>query len=312
MALETNAFSSYAAVGNKEDVADIIYNVDPHETPFLTMAEAGKAIAVKHEWQLDNLDTPSDSNAQLEGDTNTAQAVTPTVRKDNVCQILKKDARVTGTQEAVEHYGRSSEMDYQIVKRGKALKNDIEKSCLSNNAKVAGDATTARKLGGVEAWLETNVSRGVGGASGGSGLAATDGTQRTFTEAQMKTVLQAAWQNGGNPDIALVGGFNKQVFSTFTGNATRFDQSQSQKLIASIDTYVSDFGELKVVASRHCRPRSALFLQKDMWAVAYLRPIHTEELAKTGDSRVKVIRAECTLEARNEKASAIVADLSVS
>lgn len=311
MPLEANAFTTYGAVGNVEDVADIIYNVDPHETPFLTMAERATATNVKHEWQTDGLDTPSDSNAHLEGDVTTADSLSPTTRVDNICQILKKSARVTGTQEAVKHYGRASELDYQVMKKGKALKNDIEMSALSNNAKNAGNTTTAREMGGVESWLETNVSRGAGGSSGGEGTAATDGDARTFTEALMKGVLQDCWENGGNPDVALLGGYLKQVFSTFTGNATRFDQSQDKKIIASIDTYVSDFGELKVVPSRHVRSRSVLLLQKDMWAVAYLRQIHTEQMAKTGDSTVKEIRAECTLEARNEKSSGIVADLTV-
>lgn len=310
MALETNAFTTYSAIGNVEDVSDIIYNISPHETPFLNMIDRATAIAVKHEWQTDELATPSDSNAHLEGAGFSATAITPTTRLDNICQISKKQPRVTGTQQAVKSYGRADEMDYQVSKRGKELKNDIESALLSNNAKVTGDATTARVSAGIEAFLETNVSRGAGGSSGGSGTAATDGTQRTFTEALMKGVLNDIWEAGGNPDNIFLGGYLKQIFSTFTGNATRFDKAEDKKVIASVDTYVSDFGDLKVIPARHVRKRNVLVLQKDMFAAAYLRPIHTEDIANTGDSMAKEIRAEYCLEVRNEKSSGIIADLS--
>ena len=308
MALETNAFTSYTAVGNVEDVSDIIYNIAPHETPFLSMVERTTAVNKKHEWQKDDLAAPSSDNAHLEGDTYSAAAITPTVREYNVCQISKKQPRVTGTQQAIKHYGRADEMDYQVTKLGKELRNDIEAAVLSANAMVVGDATTAPKTAGVETWLETNVSRGAGGASGGSGAAITDGTQRTFTEALLKNVLQSCWQEGGNPDCVLLGGYLKQIFSTFTGNATPFAKAEDKKIVAAAEIYVGDFQELKVVPSRHVRSRSVLTLQKDMWAVAYLRPIHTEDLAVTGDSKAKEIRAEYSLEARNEASSGIIAD----
>lgn len=311
MTLETNAFTTYSAVGNAEDVSDIIYNVDPHETPFITMAEQVTATAVNHEWQTDTLDTPVDNNAHLEGDEYSAASTTATARKGNICQISKKKPRVTGTQRAVKSYGRADELDYQVMKKGKALKNDMEMSLLANNTKASGDATTARELGGAEAWLETNTNRGAGGADGGSGTAATDGTARTFTEALLKDVLQQCWTNGGNPDAMLLGGFNKQIFSTFTGNATRFDKSEDKKIYAGVEVYVSDFGQLEVIPCRHVRSRSALVLQKNMWAIAYLRPIHTIDIAKTGDSDAKELIAEYTLEARNEKSSGIIADLAI-
>lgn len=312
MTLQADAFTTYLAIGNAEDVSDIIYNVAPHETPFVTMAEVTTATAVNHEWQTDGLATPVDTNAHLEGDTYAAEAATATAREGNICQISKKSPRVTGTQRAVKSYGRADELDYQVMKRGKELKNDMEMSLLANNSKVAGNGTTARELGGLESWIETNSNRGAGGADGGNGVAATDGTQRSLTEALFKDVLQQCWDSGGNPDTALVGGFNKQIMSTFTGNATRFDKSEDKKIIASVEVYESDFGSLHIVPCRHVRSRSLLVLEKKMWAVAYLRPIHTIDIAKTGDSDAKDIIAEYTLEARNEKSSGGVFDLTTS
>ena len=311
MAQPTNTFDSYDAKGIREDLTDVIYNVDPTETPFFQMAAKVKATNTLHEWQTDTLAAVDLNNAVIEGDDATLDAASPTTRLGNYCQISDKTAVVSGTMEAVTKAGRASEMAYQIVKRTKELRNDMEAILLNNQAKAAGSSTVARKLAGVPAWIATNTDAGVGGAdpTGDGSDTRTDGTQRAFTEDQLKAVLAKCWDSGGNPNVIMVGSFNKQKFSSFTGSSTRFDKGEDKKLVAAIDVYVSDFGELKVVPNRFMRARDALILQKDMWAIAFLRPVKHSPLAKTGDTEKRLIVAEYTLEARNEKASGIVADL---
>lgn len=310
MALPTDTQTSYATIGNREDLSDVIYNVDPTDTPFITSIGRNKSTNVLHEWQTDVLDAASATNAVLEGDDATTDAVTPTVRLSNTCQISDKVPRVTGSQQAIVSAGRKDELAYQIVKRTKELRRDMESSLLANNAEVTGDASTARELGGIEAWYTSNVSRGAGGSSGGLGnTAATDGTQRAFTETLLKDVILSCWDNGGDPECIMTGSFNKQIASTFTGNATRFKTAEDRTLTATIDIYQSDFGDLEIIPNRFQRSRSAHVLQKDMWAVAYLRPVQMTNLAKTGDSERRQLIVEYTLEARNQKASGIVADL---
>lgn len=313
MTLETNAFTSYSAVGNKEDISDVIYNVDPFETPFLTAIDDVKASNRLHQWQTDVLAAPVATNYQLEGDAEAAEAQTASVLLSNTCQISRKVPRVTGTQQAIDHYGRSDELAYLELKAAKELRNDMETQLLANNAEVTGDATTKRETAGIGAWLETNTDFGAGGSDGTIGnTARTDGTQRAFTESQLKTVLAATWTAGGNPDKIMLGAFNKQVFSTFTGNATRYKTAEDSSLMAAIDIYDSDFGELEVIPSRNMRSRDCLVLQTDLWAVAYLRRPHREELAKTGDSRSVVMRAEYAFVSRNEIGSGGVFDLTTS
>lgn len=313
MALPASTFTSYAAIGQREDLSDIIYNIDPTDTPFFTMAAKATASAVNHEWQTDSLAAASTSNAVLEGDDATTDAATPTVRLGNICQISDKVARVTGTLQAVNKAGRDDELAYQVVKKTKELRRDMESILLSNQAKAAGNATTARALASALAWIGTNTN--FGGGSGADPVALlgantrTDGTQRAFTEAQVKDVLQQCYSSGGDPDVIMVGPFNKQKFSGFTGGATRFDKSEDKKVTAAVDYYISDFGYLKVVPNRFMRARDCLILQKDMWAVAMLRPVSSHELAKTGDSERRQIIAEYTLECRNEKSSGGVFDL---
>src|SRR6185312_11779707 len=246
MALPTNTFTTYSAAGNREDLSDVIYRIDPTDTPFLTGIEKAKATAVLHEWQTQALAAVNTGNAALEGDDAAADATTPTVRLGNVAQISRKVPQVSGTQQAVEHAGRDNEMAYQEMIKGMELKRDMEAILVgTNQAKNTGNATTARTLASVLSWLKSNTSKGAGGAdpsaADGSGTR-TDGTQRAFTEAGLKTVLQSIWNNGGKPDLIMTGGFNKQVFSTFTGRATPIEETKGKKIIASVDAYDSDFG----------------------------------------------------------------------
>jgi hypothetical protein len=318
MTLPTNTFSSYAAIGNREDLSDVIYRIDPADTPFMTACEREKATAVNHEWQTQALAAVDTNNAVLEGDDATTDAATPTVRLGNICQISDKVARVTGTQRAAESAGRDDELEYQEMLKGLELKRDMESILVgTNQAKVTGSTSTARKTASVLSWIKTNTSKGASGtdpsAADGTGTR-TDGTQRAFTEANLKTVLQSIWNAGGKPEVIMTGGFNKQVFSTFTGRATPTEDTKTKKIVAAVDVYESDFGRMQIVPNRFMRARDVLILQSDMWAVAYLqgRRMLSTPLAKTGDSDQRQILSEYALVARNEKASGGVFDLTTS
>jgi hypothetical protein len=318
MTMPVNTMTTYSpTAGNRENLANIIYRIDPTDTPGMSGIEREKASAVNHEWQTQALAAADGSNARLEGDDATDVAVTPTVRLGNICQISDKIARVTGTQQAVEHAGRGNELTYQIMLKGLELKRDMETVLFgTNQAKVTGNSTTARTTASVLSWIKTNTNKATAGTAGVDPAAAdgtgtrTDGTQIAFTEARLKNVLASAWTNGGKPDTIMTGSFNKQVFSTFTGRATTIEEAKSKKIVASVDAYESDFGTLKVVANRFSRPRDVLVLQMDMWALAYLngRSMVTINLAKTGDSERRKILSEYVLVSRNEKANGGVFD----
>lgn len=316
MAQPSNSFSSYDAKGNREDLVDQIYMVEQTKTPFTSRIAKVTASATNHEWQTDALAAASSTNAVIEGDDATTDASTATTRLGNYTQISDKVARVTGTQEAVDKAGRGSEMAYQVAKRMTELKRDIESSALANNAAVAGNDTTAREAAGVESWIATNTSAGASGAdpTGDGTDARTDGTQRAFVEADLKTVLAACADEGGDPDLILVGSFNKQAMSAFSGNGTKTYEGNSQTLNTAIDIYISDFGTLEVVYSPFSRSRSALVIDTSMWALATMpgRAFAQNPLAKTGDTERVQILTEWTLEARNESANGIVADLTTS
>lgn len=312
MAQPTNTFDTYDAIGNREDLADIIFNISPTDTPFMTLASKGRATNTLHEWQTDSLAAASTANAAIEGDNASGGSLTPTTRLNNRTQISQKTVVVSGTQRAMNPAGRAEEYAYQKVKAMKELKRDMESILTGNQASVTGDNTTARKLRSLEAWYSTNTSRGSGGASGSTTTAATDATTgalRDFSESLLKTVLQSVYSSGGNPDVLMVGPKNKQTVSGFAGNATAFRDAETAKLFASVDIYVSDFGELKVIPNRFQRARTAHVLDTMYWGVDFLRDFQENDLAKTGDAETCQILCEYTLAAKNEAASGVIADL---
>jgi hypothetical protein len=294
----------------------VIYNIDPVETPFISAIERVKTAAVLHEWQTQALAAADSTNSVLEGDDATTDTATPTTRLGNYHQISDKVARVSGTQRSVDHAGRDDELDYQVMLKGKELKRDMETIALANQKRSAGAPGTPRAVGAVLSYIYSNTSKGATGTDPSSTVASVrgDGTQRAFTEVLLKGVLQSVWINGGDPTTIMVGGFNKQQFSTFTGRSTPTENATSKKIVATVDVYESDFGVLKVVPNRFQRARDVLIFQMDLWAMGTLpgRNMVSAPLAKTGDSDRKQVLTEWTIEARNEKGSGGVFDLTTS
>lgn len=318
MTIATSAFASFAAAGNREDLSNHIYRIDPIDTPFFSGIAKAEATAINHEWQTQALASASTSNAQLEGDDSyAADATTATVRVGNLCQISRKTPRVTGSQQAVQHAGRSNEMDYEVMLKGRELKRDLEAILTgANQAKVTRNSSTAGKLADVLSWITTNTVKGGGTgadptAADGTSARVDSATQRAFAENDMKSVLKKCYDNGGKPGTILMGSFNKQAFSMFTGRGTPMQDQDDKKITAVVDTYVSDFGTLKAVPDLFMRTRDVLVLQMDMWAYAPLpkRNFLSYPLAKTGDSDAKTVLCEYTLEARQQKSSGGIFDL---
>ena len=317
MAIVANTFQTYTAIGNREDLSDIIYNISPTDTPFMSSIGKEKAAGTLHEWQTDALAAAA-ANAQVEGDEITFNAVTPTVRINNQTQISRKSVIVSGTQDTVNSAGRNNELAYQISKSSKELKRDMEVVLTANQSRAAGGAAAARTTAGLPSWIQANTSVGTNGANGAvggvdtPGTLRTDGTQRAFTEAQLKDVVKQCWDSGGDPSMIMLGSFNKQKLSGFTGGSTKMTSAEDKRLVNAVDIYESDFGAMTVVPNRFSRSRDCFVLQPDMWAVAFLRDFQLMDLAKTGDAEKKAMIAEYTLVSKNEKASGAVFDLTTS
>jgi hypothetical protein len=311
MAKVTNAFDTYTATSDREDLSNIIYNISPMQTPFMSSIGKRSINNVVFDWQTEVLATPV-ATGELEGFELSRSASVATTRLSNVAMISKRDATVSGSQESSDPAGKRSEMAHQLAIMSKALKRDMEEALCQKGAKTTGNATTARVTGGFESWITSNDSRGTNGASTGGGAAPTDGTQRALTETLLKDTLELCFSNGGEPSLAICGPHNKQVISGFTGRSQARQMIDANTVEASVSIYSSDFGELKIVPSNRSRERSLLLVDPEFAKVAYLRDFKTVDIATIGDAVTKMIVVEYGLEVSNEAAHGIVADLSTS
>jgi hypothetical protein len=310
-------YNAHDAIGQREDLTDVIYNISPTETPFMSSIGKTKATAVYHEWQTDSLAAATTNNAAVEGADASDATLSPTTRLGNYTQILQKTIKVSGTLDTVNKAGRKSEKAYQLAKASAEIKRDLETILLSNQGRSAGTSnSTARKMGSLLSWLKTNTSVGGGGADPATiGVSTrTDGTQRTFTEQLLKDEVAAIYTSGGNPKVLMVGPTGKQKVSSFAGIAEQRFMAPANTpttIIGAADVYMSDFGSMSVVPNRFMRARDALVLDPEYAALAYLRPFQTNELAKAGDADKTQILVEVTLEVKNEAAHGIIADLNM-
>ena len=310
-------YTRHEAVGAREDLTDMIYDISPTDTPIMSSIGKGRATAVYHEWQTDSLAAATVGNAAVEGADATAATLSPTVRLGNYTQIVQKTIQVSGTLEAVDKAGRRSEKAYQLARASSELKRDIETIITANQARSAGSSTTPRKMASLLSWIKTNSNKGGGTTAtdpttiGES--ARGDGITRTFQESFLKEVVQEVYSSGGTPTLLVVPPALKQVVSGFTGlSQHRYNSNATGQItiLAGADLYQSDFGVLQIVPNRFMRSRDALVLDPEYASLNYLRPFQTTDLAKAGDSEKTQILAELTLEVKNEAAHGIIADLS--
>ena len=313
------AYDRYTAVGAREDLTDVIYDISPTDTPIMSSIGKTKATSVFHEWQTDALAAATTANALVEGATATEATLSPTTRLGNYTQIVGKTVMVSGTLEASDLAGRRSEMAYQLAKASAEIKRDIETIITANQGQTAGSSgSSARKMGSLLSYIKTNTNKGSGTTAGADpttlGVSTrTDGTTRTFTETILKDVVSKVFTSGGTPSVLMVSPALKQTVSGFTGLAAQRYQvptSGQATILAGADLYQSDFGVLQIVPNRFMRTRDALVLDPEYAALAYLRPFQTTDLARVGDAEKKQILAELTLEVRNEAAHGGAFDLS--
>ena len=314
MAQPSNTFDSYDSVGIREDLSNVIYNVSPEETPFYSKAKKTSAKNTLVEWQTDSL-RASAANAHIEGDATAGEARSATTRLGNYTQIFKNAVVVPDSDEGLDKAGRAKEVAYQTLKIAKEQKLDIEKALFSNNARVAGNSTTARELAGVPAWLITNTVFGAneGADATGDGTdARTDETTAltAFSQTKFDTVMQSIWEEGGKPDTVFLSAFQMNVALGFTGNNNQRSSVQAgdERVVKSLSVYVTPWGTVEFMPSRENRSRDVFIMQDNMWECAVLRPTKNVALAKTGDNTTRQVVTELSLCAKNEKANGMIAD----
>lgn len=322
MAVLTNTFRSTSAVGNREQLSDVVSRIDPEDTPIYSMIPKESTSGTHPEWETETLATPA-ANVAEEGDEFSFDAVTAPTRVGNYTQIMTKKWIISGTQEEVDDAGQIQKMKHQKLKKGVELRKDIEYSIVANTASVAG---ATRYSGSLSSWLTTNVSRNSGsngGFNSGTGLtvAETTGTLRAYTKALTDTVMQSAYNSGGNVGHMIMSPYNKSVFVTFMSDsnvaAFRYAASdgKNNSIVANADVYEGPFGKVlvhpnRVMAGAAAVARRVFLLDPEMLSWIWLRKIASvPDLAKTGDAHKGVLLGEGTLKVKNEKGLGVIADV---
>jgi hypothetical protein len=323
MAVVTNTFQSTSAVGNREELSDVVSRITPEDTPIYSMIEKVTFKTTHPEWETDDLAAPA-ANIQLEGDEYTFASTSPATRLGNYTQIMRKEGIISGTQDANDNAGNVEQVKYQKLKKGVELRKDVEYAIVDTNASVAG---ATREFGSLNTWIETNVDRGSGGTNGGysSGTGLTTapgaGTQRAFTKTIMDTVMQEGYVSGANFRHVFVSPYVKSVFVTFMSDSNvasfRYAAStgKNNSIIANADLYEGPFGKVivhpnRVMAGSATLARNAFFVDTEYLQFGWFRKIKEDkEVAKTGDARKFVLLGEGALKVSNEKGLGVAADL---
>lgn len=312
--MAVSSTNTYTGKGIAESFEDVIFDISPEDTPLLSLAKRMSAGQTYHQWQTDALSAAA-TNTQIEGNDSSFATLAATTVLGNYTQISSKTVQISGTYDVVKKYGRKSEVAYQLMKAGKELKRDMEYAIVRNQASSAGGAATARSTAGIESWITNRVlatgstSGTTPGFSGGTVAAPTDGTSVTFVEADLKSALQLAWTDGGEPSLILMSATNKARFSGFSGIATKFNNVQGTTqatITGAADVYVSDFGNHTVKLDRFMRDEAVLCIDPGYVGLASLRPMEKVELAKTGDSSKWLLTTEYALVVQNPDAHAKV------
>ena len=319
MGITANTNETYAVSTIREDLQDAMVSISPSETVVFSAIGRKSVSNTYFEWAAVELAAASSSNRVIEGEAAPGNdAATNAIRLGQYTQISDKVIEVSDTAEKVNGAGDAQTVAKQIAYKLRELKKDMETMALDNVAAAAGSSGVARSAAGLPAFLTTNVSRGSGGANGtlsGStsgyvNAAATDGTLRALTEAMLKGVIASCWDEGAEPSLVICGSLVKQkISSTFTGAATRYKEVTDKTISAAIDLYVSDFGELSIVPSRHVRARDVLVLDPSQARMAYLQETKQKPLARTGHSERRLITVEAGIQIDTQKAHGIIADI---
>lgn len=295
---QASAKLTYDAIGNREDLLDIITNISPTDTPFLSRFGKVKANATYHEWLTDSLATAAENKA-IEGADYSFSKPASRTRLGNWTQIHVTPVEVSDTQRSVDSAGLEDEFAYQMAKAMKEHARDIEYG-LVNGTGNSGTSGAARELKGVLAWVTTNVETGTGTGA------------EDLTENMFNNLLQSIWAQGGMPDYAYANGYQKRQISAFTAGNTRNVDADEKEVVRGVDVYDSDFGRIKIVPHRYMTATIVAVLQNDLWKVGTLRPTEKVDVAKVGSATRAVIETELTLESRQEAGSGQITGLTTS
>lgn len=275
----------------REDLLDLIVNIDPEEDQLYVGLAKHKASQPYHQWLTDTLATVA-TVAKTEGFDPSYAARTNPSRVANYTQILSAEFQITDSERNSNTAGFKDRYTYEMQKAMLEWRRYAEYAIVRGSL-ISGNGSAARQMAGVFAQITT---------------LATNQASVSLSENMLNNYLQNAWNQGGNVDMVLVGGTLKRRISGFTNTNTRFVDATTASVNNTINIYESDFGRVEIHKHRYVTVSGdtnlqLVGLQKDKWAVAHLDEPHYQEIPRTGYSSKGMIVGELTLEGLNQKSS---------
>lgn len=303
---------------NREDLLDLITNIDPWDTPFVTQAPKTRASGITHQWLTEQLAATSTAGAIEGNDWSFSTATTRPVRESNVTMILRKDISISESQRAVNSAGFQDAYQREIAKATREIARNMEAIVFASLASSTGATNTPRNCKTFQDFMSSTATNATYGPNLTGANTATN-TAGVLTVTIFNDALQQAYTNGANPEQVYVSPAVKRVISNFTAsNQNRNIAAIDKKLVPALDLYDSDFGLIQIVLDRwvpqatntaSAQPGASdtsgniFFLQRAMNRIAFLRPVMHSLVGKRGDSVAGMVLGEWTLEVLNPKAN---------
>lgn len=293
-----NAYlDTYAAVGNREDLINLITNISYEETVFMSRIGNSEARLTKHEWLTETLQASNSGNSVIEGASAAFASgdITVRARVSNYTQILRKPFSTSYTEGAVTIAGIDDEFNHQRELKTKEIARDIN-AAMINQVSASGTSAAARTMNGALAAITTNSS---------------DAGNTVLGQGLYNQLQQNIWVQGGRPNATYVHGFNKRTISSWSQPLMRTIDATGKKLVVSVDIYDSDFGRQMILLEREMSTTALLTIEEKYWRKAWLRPLFFEEIGKIGGARRGTVESEVTLEYLAENSSGKMINLQV-
>lgn len=289
-------YQTYDTTTNHEDLTDVLVKIGDMTTPAYSKIRKVAAKNTLHEWSTYEHDSVA-VNAQIEGASYSYGSLTAPSRLNNYTQIFRKTFQVSNTQQAIDPAGMEDEYAFRVQVALEALGRDIEYALVNGTAN-SGASGTGRRLKGILSFIETNISTGTG-------------TGRALTEAELNSAIQDAYDDGGRPDWLLTSYTQQNKIAGLMSSNRRYVDGQ-KTFTSEVLVYESPFGRLAVEGDSQIASDTITILQKDMWAIAQLRPVKKLDTPETADAKNGVVLGELTLEGRSEKFNSKITGLATS
>lgn len=324
MALTSSDFTAPATenVKLKPSIYGTIIQIGADETPILSkIGTSNVTNPLTHSWLTDTLQEPK-RNAHPEISGLTEDTRNTTQKTTNALQIFKTEAVVSDALLKAQQYG-GNEMAYQITKRAKEHKLDIEYALLGlgrdANAKTSVfkgyvQSNTANNLigeaAGIFFYLAKNDNAFANGRRGNI-LAFDDkgdwsGAATELTEYKLNTILQNIYNSGAKPKDVFLGANLKGAINAWASRILGNEKHYNQSIV----TFDTDFGQVTFHLHRMLSDKYGLgdvliagdfdFIKHGLYIPTKISDVITDKTALS-----KRIYTQSTFEVRNADALAV-------